>query len=247
MSQYSSRTCGGSSSVGTSRASRTPAAARIAASIGIALVLCGNASMVHGEGKLNRDYYNPGTGTDERADWQNAHQFHLGPAFDAMKRGNWGPARDNLEFILRVFPNSPLALNGISELCVLKWRSPKCDADSWMEKAVAVNPSIATTWIIYGIHLQREKRPAEAVEKFKRGLELRPDDINGHYNLGLAYFDLKDYDNANKQAQMSYALGAPLPGLRDMLKRVGAWKPPAAEKSDATSPAATNAPRQKVN
>jgi hypothetical protein len=44
---------------------------------------------------------------------------------------------------------------------------------------------------------------------------------------------MKDYDNANKQAQMSYALGAPLPGLREMLKRVGAWKP--SPKADADS------------
>lgn len=193
------------------------------------------------------DYYNPGSETDVRANMANAHHFHLQPAFDAMKRGNWKSAWDNFEFILRFAPNSPQALNGISELCVLKWKSPVCDADPWFDKAVAINPSIATTWVLYGIHLQRKKLPAQAVEKFKHALELRPDDINGHYNLGLAYFDLKDYDNANKQAQMSYALGAPLPGLRDMLKRAGAWKPTTAEKSDTAAPAATNAPRQKAN
>jgi SAM-dependent methyltransferase len=175
----------------------------------------------------NRDYYNPGTTTDEVANWQNAHHFHLQPGFDAMKRGNWKSARDNFEFILRAFPNSPQALNGISEVCVLKWkpRSPACDADSWFDKAVEVNPDIATTWTLYGIHLQREKRPQQAVEKFEHALKLRPDDINANYNLGLAYFELKDYEKANQQAQISYALGAPLPGLRDMLKREGAWKP----------------------
>jgi Tfp pilus assembly protein PilF len=187
----------------------------------------------------NRDYYNPGTGTDEKANWQNAHHFHLQPAFDAMARGNWASARDNFEFILRAFPNSPRALNGISELCVYKWKSPQCDADAWFDKAVDVNPSISTTWVIYGIHLQRQKRYGRAVEKFKHALELRPDDINGNYNLGLAYFEMKEYAKANEQAQKSYKLGAPLPGLRDMLKRVGAWQPEVAAASKPRAPEST--------
>lgn len=221
---------GRTGAVAPARASRHPVAA-----IGIALALLASATHVHGEGKLNRDYYNPGTTTDERADWQNAHQFHLQPALDAMKHGNWQSARDNLEFILRVFPNSPQALNGISELCVLKWKSPQCDADPWFEKAVAVNPEIATTWVIYGIHLQRKKRPSDAVGALERALKLSPNSVNAHYNLGLAYFDLKDYDNANRQAQAAYALGAPLPGLRDMLKRAGAWKPAATDRSESAA------------
>ena len=193
--------------------------------VGIALVLLFSTTPVEGESKVNRDYYNPGTSADQQADWKNAHHYHLQPAFDAMKRGDWKSAHENFEFILRVFPNSPQALNGISELCVLKWRSPFCDADSWFEQAVAVNPDIATTWVIYGIHLQRERHPLQAIEKLQHALKLRPDDLNAHYNLGLAYFDLKDYDKANEQAQKSYALGAQLPGLRDKLKRAGAWRP----------------------
>lgn len=185
---------------------------------------CGSLSPAQGQDRINRDFYNPGTG-NERADWTNAHKFHLQPAFDEMKLGRWKSARDNFEFILRYFPNSPQALNGISELCDLKWSSAQCDADSWFEKAVAVNPSVATTWVIYGLHFQRKKRLSEAVEKFQYALTLEPNNINGRYNLGLAYFDLKEYEKANEQAQISYALGAPLPGLRDMLKRVGAWKP----------------------
>jgi tetratricopeptide (TPR) repeat protein len=195
---------------------------RLITIIGIALLASAHPLEVHG---ADRDYYNPGTGTDEVADWRNAHQFHLQPALDDMKRGAWGSARNNLEFILRHFPNSPQALNGISELCTVRWKSAQCDADSWMERAAAINPSIATTWVIYGIHLQRKRLHREAVDKFAHALELNPDNLNAHYNLGLAYFDLKEYDKANEQAQISYSLGAPLPGLRDMLKRAGAWKP----------------------
>jgi tetratricopeptide (TPR) repeat protein len=187
------------------------------------LLVCNTTSAQSDRG--NRDYYNPGTTTDEKATWQSAHHFHLGPALEAMKHNDWKPAYDNFRFILYLFPNSPQALNGMSELCVTKWKSPNCDADSWFEKAIAVNPGIATTWTLYGIHLQREKHAAEAIEKFEHALKLRPDDINAHYNMGLAYFELKEYGKANEQAQISYSLGAPLPGLRDLLKREGRWDP----------------------
>jgi tetratricopeptide (TPR) repeat protein len=197
---------------------------RLVVTIAITALLSSNTAIAQGD-KGNRDYYHPGTTTDEKADWENAHKFHLGPALAAMKRGDWKVARDNLQFILYVFPNSPQALNSISELCVDKWKSAHCDADAWFEKAIAVNPDVATTWTLLGIHLQRKKRPSEAIQHFQHALKLNPNDLNAHYNMGLAYFDLKEYDKANEQAQISYALGAPLPGLRNLLKRSGAWKP----------------------
>ena len=53
--------------------------------------------------------------------------------------------------------------------------------------------------------------------------ELLPDDMNVQYNLGLAYFRLKDYDKALFHAQRAYARGAQLPGLERMLRNVGKW------------------------
>lgn len=44
------------------------------------------------------------------------------------------------------------------------------------------------------------------------------------YNLGLLYFDLKDYDNALIQAQKAISLGHPLPGLKNKLQSVKRWK-----------------------
>src|ERR1700682_1722293 len=42
--------------------------------------------------------------------------------------------------------------------------------------------------------------------------------------LGLAYFDLRDYDNALDRARSAYRLGFPLPGLRNKLQEVGKWQ-----------------------
>jgi tetratricopeptide (TPR) repeat protein len=62
------------------------------------------------------------------------------------------------------------------------------------------------------------------VRRFKEANGLLGDDLNVHYNLGLAYFELKDYDQALEHAKRAYALGHPLPGLRDKLKRAGKWE-----------------------
>ena len=54
------------------------------------------------------------------------------------------------------------------------------------------------------------------------------DNANVHYNLGLAYVDLKRYDKALDSAHAAYRLGFPFPGLKNKLQRVGAWREPAA-------------------
>ena len=65
---------------------------------------------------------------------------------------------------------------------------------------------------------------AAALEQFRRGLELAPDNANLHYNIGLTYFELKDYDNALVHAKRAYELGFPLPGLRNKLQAAKRWK-----------------------
>jgi hypothetical protein len=48
--------------------------------------------------------------------------------------------------------------------------------------------------------------------------------MNAHYNLGLEYLDQRRLDLANIHAQAAYALGYPLPGLKEKLVRAGQWR-----------------------
>ena len=52
------------------------------------------------------------------------------------------------------------------------------------------------------------------------------DNSFSHYNTGLIYFDIKDYDQALAQAHKAYGLGFLQPALRDQLKIAGKWKEP---------------------
>ena len=55
---------------------------------------------------------------------------------------------------------------------------------------------------------------------------LSGDSPNVNYEkLGLAYFELKDYDKALEAAQKAYGAGFELPGLRNKLQEAGVWKP----------------------
>jgi tetratricopeptide (TPR) repeat protein len=192
----------------------------------VVLLLVAGAT-VHAQEPIGRDYYNPGTAQVDRQLFDNVHRYHVQPGINDMRPGRYEAALENFEFILRVYPNDPQILNLVSELCVVKWRSPKCDADSWFERAVTVNPDIATTYVVYGIHLQRQRRRADAIQMLEKGLKLDPVSMNAHYNIGLAYFDQRQFALSNEHAQAAYALGAPLPGLRDMLKKAGYWDPSA--------------------
>ena len=60
-----------------------------------------------------------------------------------------------------------------------------------------------------------------------------------HYNVGLIYFDLKNFDQALAQAHKAYGLGFVQPQLRDQLKQVGKWKDPDERATSPTSEAAS--------
>ena len=55
---------------------------------------------------------------------------------------------------------------------------------------------------------------------------LAPEQATIQYNLGLMYVKKKEYEKASAHAQKAYALGFPLPGLKNKLKAAGKWKEP---------------------
>ena len=175
----------------------------------------------------NHDYYAARSARDIEL-LTAVEKYHMQLGYDELSAKRYEAAFGDAKFMLHYFPNHPKALILLSEICN-RWQSPDCNPDEWLEKAVSRNPAVAETHLLYGIYLHRTKRFDAAVKNYKQALETDPMSLNAHYNLGLAYVDLKQYELANQHAQKSYALGAPFPGLREKLKRVGAWKPLNAE------------------
>jgi len=63
-----------------------------------------------------------------------------------------------------------------------------------------------------------------AVDQLEKGVALAPDDGNAHYNVGLAYFQLGDYQSALDHAKKAESLGFPLQGLKQKLEKAGKWQ-----------------------
>jgi tetratricopeptide (TPR) repeat protein len=197
---------------------------------GLAAVLAG-ALLVAGSvpaqaddpSQYNNDYYAAAGGGRAGGLLKSVEHWHLGKGIEKMNAGRYAHALDEFEFILRKFPNHPRALALAADVSLKAGRAGQ--GEEFLRRAVEVNPTAARTQVIYGVFLQKSGRLEEAVRHYRTATELEPDSAEAHYNLGLAYVALKRFDAALESAYKAYALGHPLPGLRNKLEQAGAWKP----------------------
>jgi tetratricopeptide (TPR) repeat protein len=148
----------------------------------------------------------------------------------------------DLQYTLRAFPNHPRALFAMVRLGEKENRDKPIGSpytiSCWFDRAIRFTPNDGAVRLVFGIYLSRKGKNKEAIEQFQAAQKLGGDPANVHYNLGLAYFDLKEYEKSLEHASAAYDLGFPLAGLRNKLKQVGKWRDmPAAPASAATDPA----------
>lgn len=133
---------------------------------------------------------------------------------------------DDLVYTLRAFPNHHRALHALATYQVR--HQPRklgpYSIDCWFDRAIRFRPNDPTVRVVYGIYLARVDRNQDALTEYKTALENNPNLPEAHYNLGLLYTDLKEYDLALEHALEAYEAGYPLPGLRRRLVRAGAWQ-----------------------
>ena len=100
--------------------------------------------------------------------------------------------------------------------------------ECYFERAIRFRPDDAISRMIYSMYLAKNGRNTDAVRQLDLAAAGAEDKENAftHYNLGLNYFDLKEYGKALAQAHKSYALGFIQPALRDKLKEAGKWTDP---------------------
>ncbi|MBK8689378.1 MAG: hypothetical protein IPN24_13395 [Betaproteobacteria bacterium] len=134
----------------------------------------------------------------------------------------------DISYTLQVFPNHPRALMAMADLARREKTSrPKgsaWDIDCWFTRAMTFRPDDVDVQMIRGINLLKDGKTREAIDQFELLETAKPNNANLQYNLGLAYFAIGDYDRALSSAKMAYALGFPLPGLRNMLQKSGNWR-----------------------
>jgi len=178
------------------------------------------------------DWYHPFGPLDYRTATKEqkyiVERVHFTPSVESLTKGRSGSLGGDLRYTLKAFPNHPRALVSMANLFRKTRPATPQDAeyslDCWFARAIAFQPDDARVRVIYGVELLKDNHRKEAIEQLETANDLAADDSNVHYNLGLAYFDLADYDKSLEHAKRAYELGFPLPGLRDKLKRAGKWQ-----------------------
>lgn len=159
---------------------------------------------------------------------QLVEDYHFTPDVEMLKHGKSGlTVGGDLNYTLRAFPNHYRALVAMMNLglIVKKKRPPGAEwpVECYFDRAIRFRPDDGTVRTIFGVYKLSHGKPTEAIAQFEMAAKLGDDSGNLHYNAGLAYFELGDYDNAVAHAKKAADLGFGLSGLRDKLTKAGKW------------------------
>lgn len=156
-------------------------------------------------------------------------KHHFTQKVEMLKGGSTAstPGGD-LAYTLRAFPNHPRALMATVRFSEKTKQDPPPEmtytVTCWFDRAERFRPDDATVQLLYGLYFVRTGKSKEGIQKLESALALAGDDPNILYNLGLAYFELKQFDKSLEYAKQAYSLGFPLPGLKNKLQKAGKWK-----------------------
>ena len=171
---------------------------------------------------------------------------HFTPEVEALIRGNTSHIGGDLDYTLRAFPNHHRALISMMRLAE-RTKSPQAPnarytVACYFERAVRFKPDDTTARMLFATYLHKIGRVAEANQQLDQSVMLAGDNAFTHYNAGLVYMDLKNYDKALHQAHVAYGLGFPRMELREALKAAGKWVEPSTDPASApaSDPASTS-------
>lgn len=152
---------------------------------------------------------------------------HFTKNVERLIEGNTGRLGAEIAYTLRSFPNHVRALSAMSKLAIRdKTNQPGGSSHSvlcFFERAIRFKPDDAMVRSIFGGHLLKIGQSDMAMEQLIIAAELDPNNPTFNYNLGLLYFDKKNYAQAKSYANRAYSQNFPLPGLKDKLKNIGKW------------------------
>ncbi|MFL6707134.1 MAG: tetratricopeptide repeat protein [Massilia sp.] len=138
--------------------------------------------------------------------------------------GETGPIGGDIDYTLRAYPNHARALATLTMLAA-RTTAPqlpgaKFPTECYFERAVRYAPDDGTAYAAYSNYLNQQGKTARAVQMMEKAVQFDPENPTFNYNLGLLYVKMKKYDKAAAAADKAYALGFPLPGLRNQLAEV---------------------------
>ena len=188
--------------------------------------------------------YGPYDYRNQRDKIKAVEDYHFFPAVETMMRPTGGIFGD-MDYTLRAAPNhhrALVALAGYSERTKADTLGPYRSIDCYFDRAMRFAKDDPIVRMIYAGHLGRTNRRAQAMAQLDYVVQIAGENAFTHYNAGLIYLEIKQYDKALQQAHVAMQLGLPRTELRDALKKAGKWTEPApaatpAEAASAAAPA----------
>lgn len=183
---------------------------------------------------------------------------HFGPSVEALlhgKRGAHTPVGPEINYTLRAFPNHHRALLATQRLAERTKRDPPpgmlYTVECWFDRATRFRPNDVVVRMLYAQYLNSKSRREQALAQLEQVQRLAGDNPFTHYNLGLVFLEMKEFDRALVQAHRAIDLGFERDDLKAKLVAAGKWSdtPPAAAPAaaaeaspPAAAPSATQAP-----
>lgn len=186
------------------------------------------------------DYNDPSAAARERM--RMVEGAHFTKSVRAGVAGNAGSLVGDLNYVLNVFPNHPYALALMAELQqkpgFSRQKSMRRDSyypttSCYFQRALQIAPADPNVYLVLAIHQHKHKKYEDAKASYLKALTIKPDAADAHYNLGLLFLTLGEVKQALTHAQSAYALGYPLPALREKLQHKGVWQEPKTASSDS--------------
>jgi tetratricopeptide (TPR) repeat protein len=148
-------------------------------------------------------------------------QHHFNKDVENGIRGQSSVLGDDLNYTLVAIPNHHRALATIANVTIrlktLQLEGAKYPTECYFERAIRFAPNDGVVRATYGNYLNSRGQSDKALAMFETAIELEPDNATINYNVGLLYLKAKNYDKAAEYADKAYALGFPLPGLKNQL------------------------------
>ena len=191
-----------------------------------------------------RNHYGPFDYRTQRGEVLDVvERHHFSPEVEGLIRGQTSNhIGADLAYTLGTFPNHHRALMSMMQFGE-KLKSPQpphaaYSVECYFVRAIRFQPDDTTVRLMYANYLTRNSRVEQARRELEEVSKAAGDNPFTHYNMGLIYFDMKDYENALNRAHKALALGFPKGELRDKLTAVRQWRTPAdSPDSKPTGPA----------
>lgn len=173
---------------------------------------------------------------------------HFPPQVELLVRGNRGSLAGDITYTITRIPNHHRALVSIMRLGERVKQDPipgfEYPVECYFERALRFRPDDAIARMLYSQFLIKRGRNEDALRQLESAAYYGRDNPQTQSNVGLLYTDMKQYEQALRQARLAYDLGFLSPELEKRLRDTGQWRDletvsPAAPVASASASAAS--------